>query len=101
MEFKEFKPWFKSAKSRFKISAGLNLETFDTIFKWNQPYLNRGFNLNHRSNSLNSATDLSNKFLNLVIKTLILVMVIMEGYLQKNLPLTTRPSTVSISHYEY
>ena len=26
-------------------------------FKWNQPYLNRGLNLNRRSNSLNSATD--------------------------------------------
>ena len=57
MEFKEFKPRFKSAKTRFKLSAGLNLETFDTIFKWNQPYLNRGLNLNRRSNSLNSATD--------------------------------------------
>ena len=31
MEFKEFEPWFKSAKTRFKFSAGLNLETFDTI----------------------------------------------------------------------
>ena len=31
MEFKEFEPWFKSAKTRFKLSAGLNLETFDTI----------------------------------------------------------------------
>ena len=31
MEFKEFKPRFKSAKTRFKLSAGLNLETFDTI----------------------------------------------------------------------
>ena len=31
MEFKEFKPRFKSAKTRFKFSAGLNLETFDTI----------------------------------------------------------------------
>ena len=36
-EFKEFerrfkfKPRFKSAKIRFKLSAGLNLETFDTI----------------------------------------------------------------------
>ena len=26
-------------------------------FKWNQPYLNRGLNLNRRSNSLNSATE--------------------------------------------
>jgi len=51
MEFKEFVPRFKSTKARFKFSAGLNLETFDTIFSaWNQPYLNR------RSNSLNSAT---------------------------------------------
>jgi len=31
MEFKEFEPRFKSAKTRFKSSAGLNLETFDTI----------------------------------------------------------------------
>ena len=35
MEFKEFEPRFKSAKirkkNRFKFSAGLNLETFDTI----------------------------------------------------------------------
>ena len=31
MEFKEFEPRFKSAKTRFKWSAGLNLETFDTI----------------------------------------------------------------------
>jgi len=32
MEFKEFEPRFKSAKTRFKLSAGLNLELFDTIF---------------------------------------------------------------------
>ena len=31
MEFKEFEPWFKSAKTRSKLSPGLNLETFDTI----------------------------------------------------------------------
>ena len=31
MSFKEFEPWSKSAKTRFKLSAGLNLETFDTI----------------------------------------------------------------------
>ena len=31
LEFKEFEPRFKSAKTRFKFSAGLNLETFDTI----------------------------------------------------------------------
>ena len=31
MEFKEFEPRFKSAKTRFKLSAELNLETFDTI----------------------------------------------------------------------
>ena len=46
MEFKEFEP-------RFKLSAGLNLETFDTIF---DTYLDRGLNLNPRLNSLNSAT---------------------------------------------
>ena len=32
MEFKEFEPRFKSAKTRFKLSTGLNLETLDTIF---------------------------------------------------------------------
>ena len=31
MEFKEFEPQFKSAETRFNFSAGLNLETFDTI----------------------------------------------------------------------
>jgi len=31
MEFKEFEPRFKSVKTRFKLRAGLNLETFDTI----------------------------------------------------------------------
>ena len=31
MEFKEFEPRFKSAKTWFKLSAVLNLETFDTI----------------------------------------------------------------------
>ena len=31
MEIKEFEPRFKSAKTRFKFSAGLILETFDTI----------------------------------------------------------------------
>ena len=31
MEFKEFEPRFKSAKTRFKFSTGLNLETFDAI----------------------------------------------------------------------
>ena len=31
MEFKEFEPRLKSAKTRFKFSAGLNLKTFDTI----------------------------------------------------------------------
>ena len=31
MEFKEFELRFKSGKTRFKLSAGLNLETFDNI----------------------------------------------------------------------
>ena len=31
MEFKEFQPRFKSNKTWFKLSAGINLETFDTI----------------------------------------------------------------------
>ena len=37
MEFKEFEPWFKSAKTRFKLSVGLNLETFDTILSGTNP----------------------------------------------------------------
>ena len=58
MEFKEFKARFKSAKTRFKLSAVLNLDSLNIWynFKGNQPYLNRGLNLNRRSNSLNSAT---------------------------------------------
>ena len=39
MEFKEFEPRFKSAKTRFKLNIWYN-------FTWNQPYLNRGLNLN-------------------------------------------------------
>ena len=31
MEFKEFEPRFKSAKTRFKLSTGLNIETFNII----------------------------------------------------------------------
>ena len=31
MEFKEFEPRFKSVQNRFKLGAGLNLETFGTI----------------------------------------------------------------------
>ena len=58
MEFKEFEPWFKYDKNRFKFSAGLNLETFDTILSGTKAYLNRGLNLNRRSNSLNSAAEL-------------------------------------------
>ena len=30
-ELKEFEPRLKSAKTRFKLSAGLNLQTIDTI----------------------------------------------------------------------
>ena len=31
-EFYEFEPWLKSAKNRFQLSAGLNLEKLNTIF---------------------------------------------------------------------
>ena len=31
MQFKEFGPRFKSAKTRFKLSAGLNLKTLNSI----------------------------------------------------------------------
>jgi len=37
MEFKEFEPRFKSAKTRFNLSAGLNLKTFDTILSGTNP----------------------------------------------------------------
>ena len=30
-EFNEFEPRFKSAKNQFQLSAGLNLETLNTI----------------------------------------------------------------------
>ena len=30
-EFNEFEPWLKSAKNRFQLSAGLNLEKLNTI----------------------------------------------------------------------
>ena len=33
MEFKEFEARFKSAKTRFKLSVGENLETIDTILR--------------------------------------------------------------------
>ena len=32
-EFNEFEPRLKSAKSRFQLSAGLNLETLNTILR--------------------------------------------------------------------
>ena len=35
MEFKEFEPQFKSAKTRVKLSVSLNLEAFDTILSGN------------------------------------------------------------------
>ena len=55
MEFKESEPRSKSAKTRFKLSAGLNLQTFDTILSGTN-HLSRSLNLNRRLNSLNSAT---------------------------------------------
>ena len=56
MEYKEFEPRFKSAKTRFKLSASLNLETFDTILSGTNHIKTETYNLNRRSNSLNSAT---------------------------------------------
>ena len=53
-EFNEFEPRLKSAKNQFQLSAGLNLEKFDTTL--NQPYLSRG------SNSLNSSSETVKKF---------------------------------------
>ena len=44
MEFKESEPRSKSAKSRFKLSAGLNLQTFDTILSGTN-HLSRSLNL--------------------------------------------------------
>ena len=59
--FKKFKTRLKSTKTRFKLSAGLNLETFDTI-------LSRGLNLNRCSNSLNLASAMSNCYKMMVHK---------------------------------
>ena len=62
MEFKEFKPRFKSAKIRQNpVLMKRRLKSWNIWYnlKWNQPYLNRGLNLNRRSNSLNSATGCS------------------------------------------
>ena len=86
MEFKEFKPRFKSAKTRFKgvghsAPKGYIRHKSWNIwynFKWNQPYLSRGLNLNRRSHSLNSATGQTDLFFlmlfenkSTIIKTLI------------------------------
>ena len=59
-EFNEFKPRLESPKNRFQLSTGLNLKKVEYNFKWNQPYLSRGLNLNRSSNSLNSASCLVN-----------------------------------------
>ena len=58
MEFKEFESRFKSAKTRFKLSASLNLETFDTILSGTNHIKTATYNLNRRSNSLNSISGL-------------------------------------------
>ena len=50
-ESNEFKPRLKSPKNLFQLSAGLNLEKFNTILS-GMPNLSRG------SNSLNSASGL-------------------------------------------
>ena len=56
-EFNEFKPRLYSFKNRFPLSAGLNLEKFNTILSGtNQPYLNRSLNLSRSSNSLKSTS---------------------------------------------
>ena len=51
-ELNESEPCLKSAKNRFQLSAGLNIETFNRSLshKWNQP------NLRRASNSINSAS---------------------------------------------
>ena len=46
-EFNELEPRLKSAKKRFQLSTGLNLEKFNTI-------LSHGFNFSSGSNSSNS-----------------------------------------------
>jgi len=65
MEFKEFEPRFKSAKIRQNpvwIKRRHKSWNIWYNFKWNQPYLSRGLNLNRRSNSLNSATGPLSRF---------------------------------------
>ena len=54
-EFNEFQPCLKSPKNRFQLSAGLNLEKFNTILS-EINHLSRGLNLSCGSNSLNSAS---------------------------------------------
>jgi len=53
MEFKEFEPRFKSAKTRFKFRASLNLETFDTILSGTNQFKPplKFFKFGHRINN--------------------------------------------------
>ena len=60
-EFNEFEPRLKSAKNRFQLSAGLNLETLNTILSETNHYLRGGLNLSRLSNYLNSASGYQSK----------------------------------------
>ena len=55
-KFNEFKPRLKKLVS---IERWLKSRKIEYNFKKNQPYLSRGLNLSHDSNSLNSASDIS------------------------------------------
>ena len=59
-------------------------------FKWNQPYLNRGLNLNRRSNSLNSATDY-------IIYIFITIILFLHGYKFNSFLLFNQMKTYIIS----
>ena len=57
-EFNEIKPHLKSPKKPVLVERRLKSWKFLYKCKWNQKNLNRGLDLNRRSNSLNSASDL-------------------------------------------
>ena len=76
-EFNEFKSRLKSLN--FLIECWHKSWKIEHTFKWNQPYLSRGLNLSHGSNSLNSASG----HLNLSGSPLILKCLIFLGFQYK------------------
>ena len=67
-EFKEFEPWLKSAKTRFKLSASLNLK-FDTILSGTNQRLKFKFGLrlqikNKKNSTQNEQNEQNSNFNN-------------------------------------